>query len=134
MPDAKISELPLATTPLVGNEPIPLVQGGLTVQATVRDLGIVNNATATESYAAASGFQGILFVYNTSGAGVTVTLPADPDAGQWVRVKDVAGNADNYPITVAGVGVTIDGNDTYLINTNYQATMFIWNGAEWSIL
>lgn len=38
MPDIKISQLPVATTPLTGTEELPLVQGGVTSKATAQDI------------------------------------------------------------------------------------------------
>lgn len=38
MPDIKISQLPVATTPLSGTEELPLVQGGVTSKATAQDI------------------------------------------------------------------------------------------------
>jgi hypothetical protein len=48
MPDLKISQLPVATTPLAGTELVPLVQGGVTVQSTVDEVltGTVPSGTA----------------------------------------------------------------------------------------
>jgi hypothetical protein len=48
MADAKISQLPVATTPLAGTELVPLVQGGVTVQSTVDAIltGTVPSGTA----------------------------------------------------------------------------------------
>lgn len=38
MPDARISQLPAATTPLDGTELVPVVQGGVTSRATAQDI------------------------------------------------------------------------------------------------
>jgi len=38
MPDIKISQLPAASTPLLGTEELPLVQGGVTSKATAQDI------------------------------------------------------------------------------------------------
>jgi hypothetical protein len=38
MANVKISELPVATTPLSGAELVPIVQGGITEQTTVNDI------------------------------------------------------------------------------------------------
>lgn len=49
MPDLRISQLPVATTPLAGTELVPIVQGGTTDQTTVQDIltGTVPSGTAT---------------------------------------------------------------------------------------
>jgi len=48
MPDLKISQLPVATTPLAGTELVPIVQGGTTDQTTVQAIltGTVPSGTA----------------------------------------------------------------------------------------
>jgi hypothetical protein len=46
MADLKISQLPVATTPLAGTEVLPIVQSGTTKQVSVSDVGPVNNTTA----------------------------------------------------------------------------------------
>jgi hypothetical protein len=48
MPDLKISQLPVATTPLAGTELVPIVQGGVTDQTTVQAIltGTVPSGTA----------------------------------------------------------------------------------------
>ncbi len=67
MPDLKISQLPVATTPLAGTELVPLVQGGVTVQSTVNNVltGTVPSGTAN----------GVLYLNGskvvTSGSGLT---------------------------------------------------------------
>jgi len=67
MPDLKISQLPVATTPLAGTELVPLVQGGVTVQSTVDKVltGTVPSGTAN----------GVLFLNGskvvTSGSALT---------------------------------------------------------------
>jgi hypothetical protein len=48
MADAKISQLPVASTPLAGTELVPVVQGGATEQTTVEAIltGTVPSGTA----------------------------------------------------------------------------------------
>ena len=48
MADLKISQLPVATTPLAGTELVPIVQGGVTEQTTVQAIltGTVPSGTA----------------------------------------------------------------------------------------
>ena len=60
MADVKISQLPAATTPLAGNEEIPLVQGGATKKATVDDIvasvsGGVTSVTGTAPVVSSGG-------------------------------------------------------------------------------
>lgn len=67
MADLKISQLPVATTPLAGTELVPIVQGGVTEQTTVQAIltGTVPSGTAN----------GVLYLNGskvvTSGSGLT---------------------------------------------------------------
>jgi hypothetical protein len=67
------------------------------------------------------------------GAPATIVLPIAP-VGTVFIVKDIDGDADTNPITVAGLGSTIDGSPTATINSPYGSLQFIFNGTEWSIV
>jgi hypothetical protein len=67
------------------------------------------------------------------GAPASIVLPIAPIGTVFV-VKDIDGDAATNPITVAGLGSTIDGSPTATINTNYGSLTFIFNGTEWSIV
>jgi len=75
----------------------------------------------------------MLVVDNTIPVATTVFLPVTPGLNESVVVKDGAGNAATYNITVSGNGNTIDGNPSYVINSNYGAAGFAWNGSFWSV-
>ena len=63
-----------------------------------------------------------------------ITLPANPVTGQTVVVKDVAGNAGTYNVTIAGSGGTlIDGAASVLLNANWKAFTFVFN-QNWYII
>jgi hypothetical protein len=99
MADAKISQLPLATTPLAGTEVLPVVQGGTTDQVTVanltagREVGmaaassgaykVASAAIITESGAtrALSAGDNGKIIYCTSGSAVTITTASGLGAG-----------------------------------------------------
>ena len=66
MPNIKISQLPAATSPLAGTEPVPIVQGGQTRQATI-----------TQVVAAAPTFEPQLDLGTLSGS-ATLTARAPP--------------------------------------------------------
>jgi hypothetical protein len=67
------------------------------------------------------------------GTPASIVLPISPIGTVFV-VKDIDGDAATNPITVAGLGSTIDGSPTATINTNYGSLTFIFNGTEWSIV
>ena len=49
-------------------------------------------------------------------------------------IKDSLGNAAIHNITVNGNGSDIDGESTYVINTNYGSITVVGNGDGWSII
>ena len=63
----------------------------------------------------------------------TIVLPIAP-VGTVFIVKDIDGDAAVNPITIAGLGSTIDGSPTATIDTNYGSITLIFNGTEWSIV
>jgi hypothetical protein len=69
---------------------------------------------------------------NTTPATTTVTLPTAPASGRYLLIKDGAGNASSFPITISGG--TIDGSTTKAINTNFSSVELIFNGSTWSII
>lgn len=64
----------------------------------------------------------------------TLTLGV-PDVDKTLTVKDAAGDANSFPITVTASGCTIDGGATFVIDGNYQAVSFKWDGtSNWMVL
>jgi len=70
---------------------------------------------------------------DSSGGAITIQLPNAPTTGRVFVVKDRAGTSLANPITVTTVGgvVTIDGATTFVINSAFQATNFIFNGTSY---
>jgi hypothetical protein len=69
-------------------------------------------------------------------AGVLViNLANAPTTGRVIIVKDSTGSAASFNITVTTVGgvVTIDGATTFVMNTAYQASSFVFNGTSYEI-
>ncbi len=87
-----------------------------------------NETTVTGSYAA-SPSDNYIYVNNTSGAGVNITLPPNPSLNQFLVIKDVAGNAGTFNITIVG---TVDGTVNQAIGQNYGGAGLSWNGSSWS--
>lgn len=107
MADAKISQLPAASTPLAGTEPVPLVQSGATKKATVNDLmqaqfaANVVTEPGTSRTLSASDMQKI--IYCTSSSAVTITCAAGLGAG--FNVTIIQGGTGK--VTVAAGGQTL---------------------------
>lgn len=76
-----------------------------------------------------------LFI-QVSGAAV-VAIPSGLTQYQTIRIKDWYGNASANSKTISGVGngVTFDGANTYVLNTNYDSVnIFLVSGNSWAIL
>jgi hypothetical protein len=65
------------------------------------------------------------------GPTLTYTLPIDGgEVGVRIGVKDTAGNAQDTPRTIFG---STDGGSFVMLNQNYAAREFVWNGVNWSV-
>lgn len=72
------------------------------------------------------------YLVNTSGGGVTVTLPSSPSAGDIVAVNDLNGTSDcsGKAITLGRNSSKINGGcDDVVINTERQSTTVVYSGA-----
>lgn len=63
----------------------------------------------------------------------TVNLPAAPQIGRTIIVKDGYGDASINPISVAAVPL-IDGAAAYSINTNYGCVRVVFTGTTYMII
>jgi hypothetical protein len=72
---------------------------------------------------------------DVSSGTLTIDLPDSPDTGRVFVVKDSGGDANTNNITVTTVGgaVNIDGATTFVMNTDYQATQFLFNGTSYEV-
>lgn len=71
-----------------------------------------------------------VFVNNDSEEEIEITLPSTPVRYTELWVKDIAGNAGTYNITITG---SIDGEASYIIGSNYGGALLRWSGSEWSL-
>lgn len=74
---------------------------------------------------------------NTSNP-TTANLPSVPLLYQQITIKDAAGGAGPPTFNTITVsppsGVTIDGNTSLLMRTDYQSFDLLWNGTEWNVI
>lgn len=57
-----------------------------------------------------------------------------PTGPKQVTVKDAAGDADAYNITITGDGCTIDGAATFVMDVNFQSVTLKWDGtSNWMV-
>lgn len=92
----------------------------------------VNTVVTTTNLSVSAGTE--VIIVGAISAGVTITLPSGPTAGDTYTVKDQLGNAVANNIIVSGNGNNIDGSSTYTMNTNYQSITVIFANSSWSII
>lgn len=112
-----------------GNTEVARVAGGKFVMSAGQR--VTYDIVTTTPYTVTDGYYVILV--NTSTA-KTINLPASPANGDVYNVKDMTGNASANNITVSGNGKNIEPNPTYVMNTNYASSVFMYNGTTWSVL
>jgi hypothetical protein len=81
-------------------------------------------------------FKGRVYVDNTTGGPITMTLPLSPTAGDEVCFLDIAGNFDEFPVTFIGApGSTTfeDGGTSITAKSQHEDICFEWTGAYWNI-
>ena len=123
------------------------ITGGSITGTTVNPLGgsgiVLLYSTLGSTITAPIGFN-VGVVVNEPSSPVTVVLPARSNFSSCPSatrsncpvyiVKDGGGGASSHNITVdASDGTTIDGSSTYVINTNYEAIEFVFNGTQWNV-
>jgi hypothetical protein len=101
MADAKISQLPVATTPLAGTELVPVVQGGVTVQTTTGAIltGTVPSGTAN----------GVLFLNGGKVVSSGTALTFDGTTFQRTGANSAAGLLVAGATKAVRLGMTTDG-------------------------
>lgn len=128
-------ELPLATTPLAGNELMTLLQGGRNVYITVSDFIALYVGTTwiykTTDYTAVATNN--IFV-DTSGGSVTINLPSAVNLGDTVRFVDYAGTWQSNPLIVARNGNTIMGlAEDMTADIARGAFTLVYSGNTWRL-
>lgn len=96
----------------------------------------VRTITSSDSAVLSSDYT--IFV-STPGMGpaveVTLPTPSVSDAGTTIVVKDTAGNAATWNISLATAGAElIDGQNTAVIAANYGSVIAITDGVDWYII
>lgn len=69
----------------------------------------------------------------TSSLAITVNLPASPGTNRLFIIKDLSGNAATNNITIVPSSGTIDGQASYIMNSNYQAIQLLFNGTNYEV-
>jgi hypothetical protein len=106
----------------------PGPQGPQGEPGSLADVPVTLIDEATYSPGATEYYLGV--IYDGS---VTITLPAGT-VGKVYVVKDAVGDANTNPITVVTTGSTIDGQTSYILNTDWGSISLIYNGIEWNVV
>lgn len=70
------------------------------------------------------------YICDTSGAGFTLTLPASPIAGDYVKITDGSGNFATNNLTIARNGLKIMGlSENLTVELNYAAFTLVYSDA-----
>jgi len=91
--------------------------------------GVLAWQTVTGDATLASETTGLVLVQHT--APCTIDLPAAPTMGQVLTIKDAGGNSAEWPITVTGGAVLIDGAASVEIAFNWSWVSLAFTGAQW---
>lgn len=94
--------------------------------------GMMKRVTITGTTVFSNPGLRLIEINNTSGAAMDLTLPPAIwyKTQEFIIVKDVAGNAKTYPITVyGGGGAQVEGS-SFIMNENKQACIFFPNEAD----
>lgn len=72
---------------------------------------------------------------DTTGGAVTIKLPNAPTTGRSIIIKDYKGNSSTFAISVTTVGgtVTIDGQTTYTMASNWSSITVAFDSANYYI-
>jgi hypothetical protein len=76
----------------------------------------------------------IIEINKTSPEITTVTLPTGQQSSRSLIIKDGAGNASGFNITLDGDGNDIDGAGTLVLVNDYEAVEVVFDGVKWDII
>lgn len=86
---------------------------------------------ATDSASATDQFIG----WNSATASAkTQNIPASSGSGQRIEIKDIAGTAGTYAITITPASGTIDGASTYVLSSGQQSATILDTSVEWVLV
>ena len=70
---------------------------------------------------------------DVSSAGFTMTLPSSAQTGDFVEIRQIAGDFSVNNLTVAGNGNNINGDTTLIVDVAYAQLALVYNGTEWRV-
>jgi hypothetical protein len=123
---------PILVRNFAGSRPITLTESGGTIT-----VGYNNGYAATSGATYNATVDDRIIGVTNLAAAVTVNLPSATtySAGDKLVIKDQTGSASVESITVDAFGTeTIDGEPTYVINTDFGAVTLYTNGVNWFVV
>ena len=70
---------------------------------------------------------------DVSSAAFTMTLPSSAQTGDFVEIRQIAGDFSVNNLTVAGNGNNINGDTTLIVDVAYAQLALVYNGTEWRV-
>jgi hypothetical protein len=106
----------------------------ITIAATPQNLTftVVTHASSPYTVLAADQFLEV----DTTGGAVSILLPNAPTTGRVIYIKDYKGNASttNILVTTVGGSVTIDGQTTYTMASNWSGLILTFDSTSYYII
>lgn len=127
----------------------------------INNVGVIGDSNITRIGTSQTDFYPIGILHTNSGRTVNLTTPGaypyttlttddvilvdssssrtivplgSPINGTRYIIKDNVGSAGTNNITVTPSGKNIDGQASFIINTNYGSITIVYNGSEWSVI
>ncbi len=112
-----------------------VVEGNVYMSGNSTDTKLTNQfRTALTTPVTIAAFERMVFVKLTSPGAVAVSLPATPQTGHVITIKDATGDAGANNITITPSSGNIDGAGTKVMSTNYQTVRLVYSGTQWLTL
>lgn len=100
------------------------------------NINITTITSAASSYTINPHNDYLIVVNQSSAVAISINLPSSPTKGDIYAIKDGAGVAATYNITVVATSGTVDGNSSLSLTTNFGSfgIAAIKNGGPWAII
>tara|TARA_X000001036_G_scaffold132433_2_gene125259 strand:- start:5918 stop:7315 length:1398 start_codon:yes stop_codon:yes gene_type:complete len=121
------------------NKPID-VTGNIIVTGTVDGRDVANDGAELDKLTSFSILNSATTVTkntrnacDVSSAAFTLTLPSSASTGDFVEIRQIAGDFSVNNLTVAGNGNNINGDTSLIVDVAYAQLALVYNGTEWRV-
>ena len=121
------------------NKPID-VTGNIIVTGTVDGRDVANDGAELDKLTGFSILSSATTVTkntrnacDVSSAAFTLTLPSSASTGDFVEIRQIAGDFSVNNLTVAGNGNNINGDTSLIVDVAYAQLALVYNGTEWRV-